>query len=158
MKHILFILSILLAATVLVAADKPAVESGDSSATAIEKSDDVQSADQIVVYYLHLNRRCMTCGKLETYSREAIESGFADRLADSSMVFRVENFETEGNEHFAKDYQLYSQSLILSRQRDGEEIGWRNLTKIWELVGDKDAFIRYVQSEVTDFADSQEKK
>jgi hypothetical protein len=61
------------------------------------------------------------------------------------------NFESEGNEHYAKDYQLYSQSLIVSKLQDGKEIEWKNLDKIWKLVRDKDEFIAYVQAEVKDF-------
>lgn len=118
----------------------------------------VQGTDQVVVYYLHMNRRCMTCEKLEAYSQEAVEAGFAGQLKDSSIVFRVENFETEGNEHFAKDYELYSQSLILSRQHDGKEIEWKNLDKIWKLVGNKEEFITYVQTEVNEFIHPQEEE
>jgi hypothetical protein len=71
-------------------------------------------------------------------------------------VFRVENFEKKGNEHFAKDYQLYSQSLILSRQHDGQETEWRNLDQIWKLVGNKEKFFAYVQTELEDFVNSSE--
>ena len=68
-------------------------------------------------------------------------------------MWRVANFESEGNEHFAKDYQLYSQSLILSRRHDGKETEWKNLDEIWKLVGDREKFIAYVQDEVRKFAD-----
>ena len=117
-----------------------------------------QENNQIVVYYLHMNRRCMTCEKLESYSKEAVEAGFSEQLKDSSIIFRVENFEVEGNEHFAKDYQLFSQSLILSRQHDGKETDWKNLDQIWELVGDKDEFIKYVQTEINNFRNNKVKK
>lgn len=117
-----------------------------------------EKTDQIVVYYLHMNRRCRTCGKLEAYSKEAVESGFAEQLKDSSIVFRVENFEKKGNEHFAGDYKLYSQSLILSRQEDGKETEWKNLNKIWKLVGNKEEFISYVQTEMAEFLNPKEDK
>ena len=100
----------------------------------------------------------MTCEKLESYSKEAVEAGFSEQLKDSSIIFRVENFEVEGNEHFAKDYQLFSQSLILSRQHDGKETDWKNLDQIWELVGDKDEFIKYVQTEINNFRNNKVKK
>jgi len=132
----------------------------DSEGGAVDTVDKAmdQSIDQVVVYYLHMNRRCATCEKLEAYSKEAVETGFAEQLKDSSVAFKVENFETEGNEHFAKDYQLFSQSLILSRQHDGKETEWKNLDKIWELVGDKEKFTAYVQSEVADFVNPKEAK
>lgn len=109
------------------------------------------TTEQVVVYYLHMNRRCATCNKLEAYSQQALATGFAESLKDSSLVWQVVNFEQEGNEHFAEDYRLFSQSLILSRQVDGDETEWRNLDQIWKLVGDKEKFIAYVQTEVSRF-------
>lgn len=135
----------------VMAEEKLRIESNDSAEVVITESEDLPTSDLIVLYYLHMNRRCMTCGKLETYSKEAIETGFAEQLKDSSIVFRVENFEQEGNEHFAKKYQLYSQSLIISRQHNGKETEWKSLDKIWQLVGSQEEFIAYVQTEVASF-------
>lgn len=118
----------------------------------------VQMSEQTIVYYLHMNRRCMTCEKLEAYSQEAIKTGFEEQLKDSSIVFKVLNFEEEENEHFAKDYKLFSQSVVISHQKDGEETKWKNLDKIWELVGDKKEFITYVQTEVKEFNKTLESK
>ena len=100
----------------------------------------------------------MTCGRLESYSQEAMSTGFAEQLKDSSIIWRVENFEQEGNEHFAKKYQLYSQSLILSRQHNGKETEWKSLDKIWQLVGNKEKFITYVQAEVQTFLNPTEEE
>jgi hypothetical protein len=149
-------LALLLSAASVVAEDAPEPQPVDSGTAIGADSADGHNTDQVVVYYLHMNRRCMTCGKLEAYSKEAIETGFAEQLKDSSIVWRVENFEKEGNEHFAKDYQLYSQSLILSRQRDGKESEWKNLDKIWQLVRNKENFIAYVQTEVQGFVNPEE--
>ena len=37
-------------------------------------------ADKVIAYYLHGHRRCATCIKLEAYTKEAIETGFAELL------------------------------------------------------------------------------
>jgi hypothetical protein len=108
---------------------------------------------RVIAYYFHSERRCATCMKLEAYSQEAIESGFGDLLADSSLVWRVVNFESADNEHFAKGYQLYSQAVILSRLENGTEVGWVNLDQIWTLVGDKEKFVAYIQTETKRFLD-----
>lgn len=150
-------LALLLSAATVMAEDKPEISASDSSKAVVNESKPTKASDQIVVFYLHMNRRCMTCGKLEAYSKEAVETGFAEQLKDSSIVFRVEDFETDGNEHFAKDYQLYSQSLILSRRHDGKETEWKNLDKIWSLVGNKEEFVTYVQTEIADFVSPKEK-
>ena len=144
-------LMLLLSASVIAAEDIVEVLPGDTTRVVEADSVEAQGSDQFVIYYLHMNRRCMTCEKLEKYSEEAVSTGFTEQLRDSSIVWRVVNFEEEGNEHFAKDYQLYSQSLIVSKVRDGKETEWKSLDKIWQLVGDKDEFIAYVLTEVKDF-------
>ena len=131
--------------------DSSKARTADSIKVFSEEEPDSLDLEQTVVYYLHGNRRCATCQKLEAYSEEAVSSGFKQELDDSSVIWKVVNFEDEGNEHFAKDYQLYSQSLIISRIKDGKEINWKNLDKIWKLVGDKDEFITYVQDEIKKF-------
>jgi len=158
MRNIIVIvagLTMLLTAVIVTAQDKPADQPKDSIETAANQG---QESGQVVVYYLHMNRRCMTCRKLEAYSKEAISDGFAEQLKAGAIIWRVENFEKEGNEHFAKDYQLYSQSLILSRQHDGKETEWKNLDKIWNLVGDREQFISYVQTEVEQFMNPAEEE
>jgi hypothetical protein len=104
----------------------------------------------VIVYYFHGTMRCPTCHKLEQYSRETIEANFKDTLASGKLEFKVVNVEDKGNEHYGKDYQLYTKSLILSLLKDGKETKWINLNKIWEYVGNKERFIDYVKSGVAD--------
>ena len=102
----------------------------------------------VVAYYFHGAMRCSTCYKLEQYSKEALETNFKGALASGKLEFKVVNVEDKGNEHFNKDYQLYTKSFILSLIKDGKEIKWINLDKIWEYVGTKEIFIGYVKSGV----------
>ena len=122
------------------------------------QSNSDQVSEQYVVYYFHMARRCMTCEKLEKYAIEAILNGFDKQLKDSSLVWRLVNIEAEGNEHYAKEYKLFSQSLIISKTVDGSETEWKNMDKIWELVRDKDEYIAYVQNEIKSFMNSTETK
>ncbi len=128
-----------------------AAQSVDTNSVLSGDSTQAPQDNKVVVYYLHMNRRCQTCKKLEAYSHEALQDGFADQLKDSSVIWRVVNFEEKDNEHYGADYQLYSQSLILSKLRNGKEVQWENLDKIWELVGHKDKFLAYVQNKVRRF-------
>ena len=104
----------------------------------------------VVAYYFHGTFRCPTCHKLEQYSKEAIETNFKDALASGRLDYKVVNIEDKGNEHYGSDYQLYTKALILSLVKDGKEIKWKNLDKIWEYVGNKQRFIEYVKSAVDD--------
>lgn len=105
----------------------------------------------VVAYYFHGTFRCSTCHKLEQYSKEAIEANFKDALSSGKLEFRAINIEVKGNEHYANDYKLYTKSLILSLVKDGKQVKWINLDKIWEYVGNKQRFMDYVKSGVADF-------
>lgn len=104
----------------------------------------------ITVYYFHGDARCVTCKKLEQYTKEAVEANFKDELASGKLEFKVVNVEEKGKEHYVNDYGLYTKTVILSLSKDGEEVKWANLDKIWEYVGDKTRFIDYVSSGVAD--------
>jgi hypothetical protein len=123
-----------------------AVISINSSAFAGEN----KTSGKAIAYYFHGTFRCPTCHKIEQYSREAIETNFKDELASGKLEFKVINVEDKGNEHYANDYQLYTKSLILSLVKDGKQIKWINLNKIWEYVGNKQRFADYVKSGVAE--------
>jgi hypothetical protein len=112
---------------------------------------DKPTSGKVVAYYFYGNFRCSTCYRLEMYSKEAIEANFKDAFSSGKLEFKVVNVEERGNEHFSQDYKLYTKSLILSLVKDGKEIKWKNLDKIWEHVGNKQRFIDYVKVEVADF-------
>ena len=86
---------------------------------------------------------------------EALKTAFEEELNDSSLIWRVINYDEKENEHYLKDYSLYTKALILSRVKDGSELEWKNLSKIWELVGNKDEFLKYVQDETRDFINKE---
>lgn len=143
---------------VLCAQENPVKQIADSTRIDSTIVSDSTSTDfTVVVTYFHGNRRCMTCKKLEAYSQETIEQDFTDQLKDSTLVWRIVNFEEKENKHFVEDYQLYTQSLILSRVNDSKEIEWKNLDKIWQLVGDQEQFKKYVQTETKRFIEQKAK-
>jgi hypothetical protein len=106
---------------------------------------------KIVVYYFHRTMRCATCIKLEEYSDEAIKSGFTAQLKNGKLQWKIVNIEDAGNEHYENDYKLYSQSLVLVELQNGKQQRWKNLEKIWELVGMKEVYLHYVQEEVKSY-------
>jgi len=108
-------------------------------------------ANRVIAYYFHGNFRCHTCYTMEQYSREAIEANFKNEIASGKLVFSAINTDEKSNEHYVKDYQLYTKSLLLSLIKDGKEIKSKNLTKIWEYVSNKQTFFNYVSEEVKDF-------
>jgi hypothetical protein len=104
--------------------------------------------DKVVAYYFHATFRCVTCRTIESYSREAIEQAFAKEIKDGRLEFRLVNMQLPENRHFVREYQLYTRSLVIVKVRAGKQLEWRNLAKVWDLVGDKGGFLKYVQSNV----------
>lgn len=107
-----------------------------------------------VAYYFHGDMRCATCRTIEAYSEEAIATGFADELASASLVWLVVNTDRAEHKHFVTDFQLVTKALVLVEYHQGEVVRFKNLDQIWKLVGDKDAFIDYVDRETREFIGS----
>ncbi|MEW5924550.1 MAG: nitrophenyl compound nitroreductase subunit ArsF family protein [Candidatus Zixiibacteriota bacterium] len=137
------------------------VQSGGDSTMTVDKVDSaavteqISPSDKIIAYYFHGDRRCATCKKLEAYSTEAVQTGFDGQLKSGAIEWHVVNIDEEPNKHFIDDYKLYTKSVIVSHVVDGKETEWKNLEKIWELVGNKDEFMKYVQTEITGYLEKK---
>ncbi|UCH78542.1 MAG: hypothetical protein JSU81_00930 [Candidatus Coatesbacteria bacterium] len=103
---------------------------------------------QIVVTYVYFGKRCATCLKIERYTEEALERGFASELEAGAVAWRTVDADEPSHKHYLTDYELYAKAVIVSDVRGGEEVRWKNLMKVWQLTGDKGLFMRYVQEEV----------
>lgn len=114
-------------------------------------AEEVSADGKVTAYYFHGTFRCSTCKKLERYAKEAVQKNFQDALASGKLSFRIINVEDKGNEHYVKDYQLYTKALILSLVKDGQEVRSKNLDKIWEYVRNKERYENYVRDEVAAF-------
>lgn len=106
---------------------------------------------QVWVTYYYTSYRCPTCKKFESYSRQAIEKGFPAELEEKRIVFRTLNLDKPENSRYVEDYKLVTKSLIVSLNRKGKEVKWKNLADIWKLVGDQEKFEEYVQRETRSF-------
>jgi hypothetical protein len=109
------------------------------------------SSSQFVVYYFHGNYRCTTCLKIESFSKETIAGSFAKDLASGELAWRVVNTDEPKNKHFVQDFELVTKSLVLVEVSEGKVKRWKNLDKVWQLVGNQDAFADYDSQETRTF-------
>ncbi len=140
-----------------------AVFAGEPRPSSEQKSSAEKSGDSVrtvapanhrlIAYYFHGNVRCVSCRKIEAYTKEAIDSAFTDALNSGRLEWQVINTDSSQNEHFLQDYQLFTKSVVLSDLHDGQQARWKNLEKVWELLGDRAKFHAYIQDEVRDFLD-----
>lgn len=125
----------------------------ETNTTGISETGVVQQkqAHQVIAYYFHTTYRCPTCLKIEEYTKQAIMDGFPAQLKDGSLAWKTVNVEEKGNEHFIKEYQLFSKAVVVVDMKDGKQVQWKNLKDIWQIVGKKEAFTRYIQGEVQSY-------
>ena len=115
------------------------------------------TGNKLIAYYFHGKQRCPTCKNIEAYTQEAVASGFDEQLAAGRIEWQVVDYDEPANQHFKKDFELDTPSVVLVRLRDGKQQNWRNLPEVWELVGDKPAFIEFVQRQIRQFMAPAEK-
>jgi hypothetical protein len=124
----------------------------EKSSTASSAADTVKTSPQannkFIVYYFHGNARCPTCYKLENYAKSVVETDFSGAIKNGKLEWKTVNVEDKGNEHFSDDYKLYTKSVIISTQKDGAQVSWKNLDKIWQLIGDQNRYMEYIRKEV----------
>jgi hypothetical protein len=109
------------------------------------------SSPAVIVYYFHVTARCATCRLIETYSKEAVERNFAAEIEAGSVEWRPVNVQFPENRRFVRDYKLFTRSVVLAKMRDGKQVEWRNLEKVWDLVGRKSEFVKYIQANVKEY-------
>lgn len=117
----------------------------------IEAENRPELSHKVIAYYFHGTRRCGSCRKIEVYSHEAIEQGFADELKKGKLEWFAINIDRGQNKHFKEDYKLHTRSLVISYIENGKQTKWKNLEKVWQLLRDEEAFLKYVQDEVRAF-------
>lgn len=105
---------------------------------------------QSTVYYFHSNARCMSCHKIENYTKEVFEENFKDKLD-----LKIVNIDEQANRHFINDYQLYTKSVVLVKVKEGKEVGYKNLDKVWNYFRDEKQFKKYMKNEIDTFLINQ---
>ncbi|MGB7631485.1 MAG: nitrophenyl compound nitroreductase subunit ArsF family protein [Candidatus Deferrimicrobium sp.] len=128
-----------------------AVSEGSVPVPALRGDATLGPGKRVVAYYFHVRVRCASCIKIESLSGKAIRRGFPEELRTGLLVFREVNVEEPGNRYFIDDYCLTSQSLVIVEYRDGRQVRWKNLEKVWTFLGSEKEFISYVQESVSSY-------
>jgi hypothetical protein len=148
----LLLLALVAASAVYFVVDSVRGRAG-SQANSASKGD-TAAADRVIAYYFHGSQRCKTCLTIEAYTAEAIRTGFADALSNGTLEWKVVNIEEPENEHFVEDYQITTRTVVLVEMKDGKQVRWSTLDRVWDLVGDQPAFAAYIQEETKGYLGS----
>jgi hypothetical protein len=90
----------------------------------------VQEKTVLEVKYLHGNKRCDSCSKIEQSVRKTIFRHFQKQFRDGQIVFVIKNFQAEENRELARKYEIWGSALILKSTKNGKE----SITDISELA------------------------
>lgn len=107
--------------------------------------------ETVVVQYFHGKRRCVTCRNLEKYAKETLDNFFAEELKNGKVQWRSTDVTQPNNRHLVEKYGLVSQSLVLVREKDGDEVAWKNLSEIWIKIRSESDYMEYVAQSLRDF-------
>ncbi|NLX05400.1 MAG: hypothetical protein GXY33_09670 [Phycisphaerae bacterium] len=127
---------------------------GTESGSDQPASQPAEETRKLIVYYFHTSQRCVSCLKIEKYTRLTLENGYREGLESGRIAFRQVNVEEPEHRHFVKDYELYTKSVVLVEEVNGEQRRWENLPEVWTLLGDQAAFGDYVRSRVNDYLEA----
>ncbi len=108
-----------------------------------------------VVYYFYTDTRCSSCKAIEAYTREAVEKNFSADYKGWKIAFKGVNVDDAPNKRFVQDYRLDSKSVVVQKFSGDKPLKWIKLEKVWQLLGDKDAFINYVTAETHKLLDEK---
>jgi len=106
---------------------------------------------QFIAYYFYTSKRCASCYRLEQWSETAIKDHFKKAIESGRLQWKTVKVDKPENEHFTKDFNLYTKSLVIVEQNDGETVRWKNLDKVWQLLRNKDKYFDYVTTETKAF-------
>ena len=73
----------------------------------------VADTDELQVYYFHFTKRCATCNAVETETKVALETFYADKVKDGTIAFTSLNLEEEDGKEMAEQLKVSGQTLLL---------------------------------------------
>ena len=141
--------------TVLATAALASVMSASGDYAAAAEAPKPPPKDRVVAMYFHRTERCPTCRKMGSYTEEAVKTGFAQQLKDRTVQFHYVDFQNKKNAAYTKAYKITGPALVVAKVADNKVVEYKNLKDIWSNVGDKKAFIKYVQAHIKTYRDKE---
>ena len=83
-----------------------------------------------------------------------IASRFAAEAALERLVFKPVNYEQPENAHFLEDYQLGGPSLVLVRQKGGNDVERQVLGQTWDFAHVPPQLDLYIEEETSKFLET----
>jgi hypothetical protein len=125
----------------------------DESLVSVDLTQTSGPPRQIVAVYFYNNTRCRSCLLIEKWTHEAIKSNFENEIKAQLLSWKTVNTDVPENEHYLKDFDIYTKSVVLVEFQDGKQTRFVNLDKVWDNLQDEAKFKSYVADGVRGFID-----
>jgi len=123
--------------------------SGPSAGQAIAAETDEKP--RFIAYYFYTSKRCKSCYRLEDWAETTIKNHFQQEIENGRLDWRTVNVDKAEHKHFVKEFNLYTKSVVIVEQKEGETVRWKNLEKVWRLLRDQEKYADYVSNEIQAF-------
>lgn len=115
------------------------------------KLEDINIKKGYVVYYFRTTYRCTSCTTLERYAEETLLKNFKDEIQQKLISWYSIDVQSKEHEHFIKDFNIFTKSIIIVEISEGKIVRWKNLDNIWNLLSNKEEFQNYIVKEIKKF-------
>jgi len=153
---------LLAAAAGLYACDKPATSVGNTAQAATTGQEakaapakpadapaaTADTADKVVAYYFHGDRRCRTCLGIQSAIEQTIRERFAAETALGKLAYREVNIDQEINKPFVQQFQLSFSTLIVATMTGDKTLQWENCEKAWEYSHEPPRLMDYAAERI----------
>jgi hypothetical protein len=93
----------------------------------------------LYVMYFHRTQRCASCIYAEDGLRWAIDTYFADEVAEGKLIFRSIDLQDSTNAEIVSKYGAYTSQLFMNKVTAGEE-EIEQITSLWFYIGNDQAY------------------
>lgn len=107
----------------------------------------VSKVDRIEVFYFHSTNRCISCKKLERYTRSTVEEYYQPQMRDGLVIFNSFNVDESENKEIARKFRATGSSLFINVVKDGKDNISQD-TKVWRLLGNAAGFKSYLKNKI----------
>ncbi|QIA08865.1 nitrophenyl compound nitroreductase subunit ArsF family protein [Draconibacterium halophilum] len=108
MKKLVSILSIILCVGIISANAECVSDASKSGPNATDNATVTPQSNEVIAYYFHATKRCVTCQAVEKVAKETIEENYKGKVTFQSI-----NREKEKDNPLVKKYKVSGQTLLL---------------------------------------------
>ena len=111
----------------------------------------VTPPDQVIIYCFCTDFCCPGCVNIKKWTKQVVEADFKDHSASGKLTVKEVNIFSKGNEHFMDDYEICTNAIVLVLVKDGKEIKFTNLARIWCYVCCQEKFKPYIKDSISKY-------